>query len=164
MNRKSHFINALKGFVYFSALAPALGSLTFSLPVAVYAMIARPEPKSLLVALALILGIGFWSYLIGFLPAAITGSIVGLFRQRLSSWKHYSAAGILGVVVSCIAWYLIRPENVTPPSALTSELGISLTSFATVLLFLGLPSFIGGTLAARIFGGRSNYAIKGTSA
>lgn len=143
--------NSFLGALFFGFLAPPIGSLGLSVPLAIYAFIAKPGSEAIVLALALLIGLAFWSYLVGIVPAAITGLLVGPFRAHFGAWRYCLAVGALGCVIPCLGWYLLIPSGRQPPEALTA-LNIGATA-GVYLALLGLPGLVGGTVSARLFRG-----------
>jgi len=154
MDKRTAFRNSFLGALFFGFLAPPIGSLGLSVPLAIYAFIAKPGAEAMVLALALLIGLALWSYLVGFIPAAITGLLVGPFRARFGAWRYCLAAGALGCVIACLGGYLLYSSGGQPPEALTA-LNIGATA-GVYLALLGLPGLVGGTVSARLFRGEAS--------
>lgn len=134
--------NSVKGVFYFGALGPPIGgalfALTFFLTPSAVSAAKEQGISELLSALGVVvLMFSAWSYLIGFLPAVVTGALAGLIREKLSHWRYCFLVGLFGLVASTLPFMLV-----TSSDSQESE------SFLLSLAFCGLAS---GTLVARIF-------------
>ena len=94
--------DVVKGLLLFAALGPAVGSFAVSA-----FMLAAPvldgtrfHGESTVGTLMVILGVMMFAYPLGVIPAAIVGSVLGLYRTRLVNWKAFVAAGIFASVMT----------------------------------------------------------------
>ncbi|MDR0781478.1 MAG: hypothetical protein LBF16_12435 [Pseudomonadales bacterium] len=79
-----------------------------------------------------------WAYLLGLIPAVVSGLIVGPFRQLIHSWPRYLGTGLLCSLIS-LAWGCL----------LLGEGEVAVIN--SITLFTG-PAFVAGTIVARLWG------------
>lgn len=132
-------VEALKGGLVFGVYAPPIGSLLVSFGMFVALMVSRPLEA--IWALPAALGFALGSYLIGGIPAFVTGLLAGWFRSSLDSRTRYLAVGTVGGVLS-----LLYGVYVFSGSPISGWRGI-----LPSLVFVALPGVFAGTITAFLF-------------
>lgn len=86
------------------------------------------------------LGLAFFAYLFGLIPAALAGFVAGFARQRWSGWRWVLACAFIGLGVATVYGVVVFTQR-------DDVLG---TNVLTAMLMFGLPGSIGGAVAGSV--------------
>lgn len=135
--------NIFKGALYFGVLAPPIGSIAFTLGLAV-ALLFSGHFVEIVYLVPGAFSFALFSYIFGGVPALATGAIAGWFRHSLNSKGKHIAIGILGGVL-CFAF-----------GAVTYLHTFEWPDIRTLFLLFVAPGIVGGAFTAVMFGKRCN--------
>jgi hypothetical protein len=84
---------------FYALLGPLVGSLLIALPLYVFLLVEQPTAESvgMLIGLPVVV---FCGYILGVVPAALTGFVAGWSRHRVSCPAHVLWVGVLGAVIT----------------------------------------------------------------
>lgn len=139
MDRRRALVDSAKGALYFLVVGPPTGALVLCVGGAAMMIIESPADFLQLAGVALgfaILAIPF-SWVLGAIPAVLTGLVLGPFRSWFHQWRWCLAAGLVGAAMSMLslwAW----------PGGGRGEGLASVTG-------LVFPGFFAAVLVARLF-------------
>ncbi|MYM25297.1 hypothetical protein GTP46_21945 [Duganella sp. FT135W] len=138
--------DVLKGMLFFVVLAPPIGSLLFSFVLAIASLVASPSIE-LLYLLPATFSSALFSYLLGGIPALITGAIAGGFRRSLNGRAAYVAIGAVACILSLAFGSVTLLRSFEWPEV------------RTLFLMFGGPAFFSGTVTAALFRKKPNNSV-----
>ncbi len=152
MDVRRALADSAKGALYFLVLGPPIGALVMT--AAIGLLLATSIPlrwESMDQALVSVGGLGamamattMFSWVLGSLPALVTGALVGPWRWRFHQWRWCLVAGVVGGAASVVFFLLWVPLGGD-----TGGLVATLSPF--------VPGFGAGALVARVFAMRAPY-------
>ncbi len=135
--------NVLIGVVLFAVLGPPIGSLLYSVLVEVFGLVITSEGLIRLPSRtdgdlgrlgSKMLAIAALSYLIGFVPALLTGAIVGALRHRLDGITLVAVGVLAGAATSFVVMWLWMQQS-SPDAAINVGLDtLPYAMFASAVL------------------------------
>ena len=152
MDGRRALVDSAKGALYFLALGPPVGALAMTAIMGLVMAAGMPmlwlSPSTATTSLG---GLGamagvavLFSWVLGSLPALVTGALLGPWRWRFHQWRWCLVAGAVGAAAATAFFQLWAP--------LGGENG-----GAWPALYPIVPGFPAGMLVAKVFAMRAPY-------
>lgn len=152
MDGRRALVDSAKGALYFLALGPPVGALFMTAAFGLVLVLGMPTlllaPSTAVTSLGGLGALAFvmvlFSWVLGGVPALVTGALVGPWRWRFHQWRWCLVAGVVGAAAAVAfiqLWAPLGGENggVWPA------------------LYPIVPGFPAGVLVAKVFAMRAPY-------
>lgn len=84
---------------FYALLGPLVGSLAIGVPLYAFLLVEEPTAESVGMVIGLPVVV-FYGYVLGLVPAALTGFVAGWFRHRIARPVHVLWVGVLGASIT----------------------------------------------------------------